>query len=155
MLFYSAPTTPSLAGKVDELTTLLKNAQNLIVVLTALLITGGTGILAAWQKIRRQVKTVEEQVEPIKHEVTGSAANTAEPTLRSQVDEIRTQVQDLPKAQTDMHADNTDRLDAIERNVEEVKEDLKELKEAQNEQRDDIREVRQLVQKVLSKMAGV
>jgi predicted nucleic acid-binding Zn-ribbon protein len=155
MLFYSAPTTPSLAGKVDELTTLLKNAQNLVVVLTALLITGGTGILAAWQKIRRQVKTVEEQVEPIKHEVTDSASNVDGPTLRGQVDEIRAQVQELQKAQPNMHADNTDRLDSIERSVAAVKDELKELKAAQDGQTDDIREVRQLVQRVLSKMAGV
>ena len=168
MFLFDVTPASRLAGKVDELTNLIKNAQSLVVVLIAFVATGATGIIAAWRKIRQQIQQVDLSVAPIRHEVSDddpSAVSEGTRTLRKQVNDIKSDVEDLQKTRAEEHAENTDRLDAIEKQVaeipelkadlQEVKEDLRDMKGTQSKLGDDVREVRGLVLQVLKKVAGV
>jgi len=129
----------TLLDKLNDLTAIAESAQKAAVAAAGFVVMGVGGVVVAVRKIKAQLAVVESQVAP--PTVAPEKLLVPDDTLRQKVDQLADNYQRDKLMRDSQHDSNTQKLD--------------ELKAEIAEQRGELREIRKLLQRVISKMAGL
>jgi hypothetical protein len=129
----------TLLDRLNDLTAIAESAQKAAVAAAGFVVMGLGGIVVAVRKIKSQLAVVESQVAP--PSVATEKLLVPDDTLRQKVHQLADNYANDKAMRDAQHVTNTQKLD--------------ELKEQVAEQRGELREIRQLLQRVISKMAGL
>ncbi len=147
-----AEATTDVSNRLDQLSKLIQQFQQLATVGIAFATTGIGGVVVAWQAIRKQIHAVEQRVEPavvdtkqIKREVSPEPNDTdgtdGADTLREKVEAILKTLDAERGVRDSQHSFNAENLGNLRNEVDEIKGDIKEM--------------RTFLTKMMGKMAGL
>jgi hypothetical protein len=127
-------TTPD---RVNHYIAVLDQSQKILLALSAFITAGLGGLAIAGRKVYRQLRGVEEKVEPVSREITDRGSDT----LVTRVDTISERIEHIDMERVQQHQDNSARLDRIEGRMDQMQED--------------IGGIRRVLDKILVKLAGL
>lgn len=108
------------AQRVAAMAQWISDAEKVLVALAAFASVGIGGLWVAFRKVYSQIRGVERQVEPVRHEIT----DRQDDTLSSRVDTITATLETEKVSRDQQHQDNSGRLDRIERRMDQLSEDM-------------------------------
>lgn len=114
----AAPQT--VAERFADVARWIGDAEKMLVAVAAFATVGLGGVWVAFRKVYSQIRGVEQQVEPVAHEIT----DRIDDTLSSRVDTIAATLEAEKAARDQQHEDNSGRLDRIENHMDQLQEDL-------------------------------
>jgi hypothetical protein len=128
---------PNVAQRFNDIAQWISDAEKVLVAIAAFASIGLGGLWVAFRKVYSQLRGVEQQVEPVRHEIT----DRQDDTLSSRVDTITATLDAEKIARDQQHEDNTGRLDRIERRMDQLG--------------DDVVGMRKVLDRILSKLANI